>query len=205
MSRSQGAANGGWQGGQRPAAGETDPRTGGRPAQRPQAPQQAPQYAPPAQQNAGYPAAGLRRTAGAGSVLQRAAADLSLSAAGPGAPVRAPASSGRGADQSSGAEQPRQRAQRANARFRQLPAHPAPRLRATGASVTAATAAPAAHASSAVAATGRLARRPGPIRAAGGYRQTAPQPQYRPACPPGRPKLRPVAGARQPCARSLWA
>ncbi len=55
MSRSQGAANGGWQG-QRPAAGEPDPRTGGRPAQRPQAPQQAPQYAPPAQQNPGYPA-----------------------------------------------------------------------------------------------------------------------------------------------------
>lgn len=56
MSRSQGAANGGWQGGQRPAAGEADPRTGGRPAQRPQAPQQAPQYAQPAQQIPGYPA-----------------------------------------------------------------------------------------------------------------------------------------------------
>ena len=54
MSRSQGAPNGGWQG-QRPPAGEPDPRTGGRPAQRPQAPQQAPQYAPPAQQNPGYP------------------------------------------------------------------------------------------------------------------------------------------------------
>ena len=57
MSRSQGAANGGWQG-QRPPAGEPDPRTGGRPAQRPQAPQQAPQYAPPAQQNPAYPAQG---------------------------------------------------------------------------------------------------------------------------------------------------
>jgi len=56
MSRSQGAANGGWQGQPRPAS-EPDPRTGGRPAQRPQAP--APQYAPPpAQQNPAYPQQG---------------------------------------------------------------------------------------------------------------------------------------------------
>ncbi|MFA6141247.1 MAG: SPOR domain-containing protein [Hyphomicrobium sp.] len=52
MSRSQGAANGGWP--QQPhPAGEADPRTGGRPAQQ----QQAPQYATPPQrqQNAPYP------------------------------------------------------------------------------------------------------------------------------------------------------
>jgi hypothetical protein len=47
MSRSQGAANNGWPG-QRPPAGEPDPRTGGRPAPRPQ----APQYAAPGQQAA---------------------------------------------------------------------------------------------------------------------------------------------------------
>ena len=46
MSRSQGAANGGWPR-QRPAAGEPDPRTGGRPAQRPQAARRRPQYAQP--------------------------------------------------------------------------------------------------------------------------------------------------------------
>ena len=50
MSRSQGAANGGWQGQGHPA-GEPDPRTGGRPAQRPQ---QAPQQANPAYPQQGH-------------------------------------------------------------------------------------------------------------------------------------------------------
>ena len=50
MSRSQGAANGGWPAQGQPA-GESDPRTAGRPAQRPQ----TPQYAPPQQQAPGYP------------------------------------------------------------------------------------------------------------------------------------------------------
>jgi hypothetical protein len=50
MSRSQGAANGGWQAQRHPAA-EPDPRSGGRPAQR----QQAPQYANPPQHPAPYP------------------------------------------------------------------------------------------------------------------------------------------------------
>lgn len=70
MSRSQGAANGGWPPAQRHPAGEPDPRSGGRPAQRPQvqqppqapqsrAPQpQAPQYGAPPQQPAAYPQQG---------------------------------------------------------------------------------------------------------------------------------------------------
>ena len=193
MSRSQGAANGGWQG-QRPPAGEPDPRTGGRPAQRPQAPQQAPQYAPARPAEPGLSRAGLQRAAGAGSDLQCPAAGLPLSAAGPSTPVRASAGSGCPADQSSGAEQPRKRAQRADARFRQLPAYPAPRLRAAGASGAAATAAPAADASGAVAPAG-LTRRSGPhprcrrLPPAGAPVRAAPA--------PGRPELRSMAGSRR--------
>lgn len=55
MSRSQGAANGGWPAQRHPAA-EPDPHTtGGRPAQRQQVPQQAPQYPTAPEHTAPYP------------------------------------------------------------------------------------------------------------------------------------------------------
>ena len=85
MSRSQGAANGGWHGQGHPA-GEPDPRTGGRPAQRPQArPNSATGSSEP-----GLPTAGLRRAAGAAGARLRSAG-LPLSAA---ASVRAAAGAG---------------------------------------------------------------------------------------------------------------
>ncbi len=98
-------------------------------------------------------------------------------------PVRAPAGSGACADQSSGAEQPRKRAQRADARFRQLSAHAAARLRAAAASGAAATAAPAAGASAA--AERRACRRSHPRgRRLSPGSAAAP---VRPACAAGRP------------------
>ena len=202
MSRSQGAANGGWQS-QRPPAGEPDPRTGGRPAQRPQAPQQAPQYA--AARPAELRLSARRATASRRRRLrlQCPAAGLPLSAAGQApqyAPPQAPAAPPINRQGLSSLDSARNAH---DARLRQLPAHAAPGLRAAGASGAAATAAPAADASAPMR---RTARPPiGPHPRCRRLPPAAPQPQYAPrAARQAAPELRSVAGTGAAVARPLW-
>ena len=171
------------------------------PAAGPSAEQQAPQAPAYGQQAYHYPAA---------------------------ASVRAAAGAGRSARQSPGTEQPRQRAQcGANARFRQLPAHAAAGLRATGAPGSSATASAAAAARQSGAAGRRShssrwrlspdaaargsAVRPAPGAAARARRQLRRPPQLRPVASSRRARsLRPAAylpgdaavpGQQQPAAR----
>ena len=159
---------------QRHPAGEPDPRTGGRPAQ--QQPAGAPVRGAAASRSRTLP---IRSRATASRQARgSAAAGLPLSAAAAAAPVCARRL--RLPRQSSGVEQPRQRAQcPADARFRQLPAHAAAAVRAAapaGAAARPQQSAPPADRD--------------PIHAAGGYRQMPPQaapqhgaPQYAPRAP----------------------
>ncbi|MBC7831066.1 MAG: SPOR domain-containing protein [Hyphomicrobium sp.] len=188
MSRSQGAANGGWPGGQRPAAGEQDPHTGGRPTQRPQAPQQAPQYAPPAQQNPGYPQQGYgepQAQAPSYTAPQQAyhypQQGQAPQYAAPQAPAAAPINrqglssfeSARNAPTQDFENYPRTQPPAYAQQARQAPPPQQQRPQPT-------------HQAPPRPQGGSVADQD-PIRAAGGYRQTAPQPQYAPRPPQAAP------------------